>query len=275
MKKKTKIIAGIAAFILIGGLLFFANALVGNPISKFLANRSAKEYIEENYLNMELEVGDATYNFKNGNYYVNVNSPTSIDTHFSLDISLKGEVLWDSYEGDVAGRFNTWERVNSEYRKMVERVLESEDFPYESNIDYGKLKLKEKESPEPFGPIYGLSLEELEIDKNYDIKELAKISGHIVLCIEDEEVNAERASEILLNVKELFDKKDVPFYVIDFSLEEPRTEDEKEFHDRERFQVREFLYSDIYEENLIKRLEKEAKELEEYYKIQDDKMKKM
>lgn len=275
MKKKTKIIAGIAAFILIGGLLFFANALVGNPISKFLANKSAKEYIEENYQDMELEVGDATYNFKNGNYYVNVNSPTSIDTHFSLDISQSGDITYDSYEDYVLDKFNTWERINEEYMVMVEKVFRSEDFPYKSDIDYGEIKLKEKDLYESFGPEYGLNLEELEIDKIYDIKELAKTDGHIVLYIEDKEVNAERASEILLNVKELFDKKDVPFYAIDFSLEEPRTEDEKEFHDRKIFDVGEFLYSDIYKEDLSEKLEKAEKELEEYYKIQDDKMKKM
>lgn len=275
MKKRTKIIAGITAFMLIGVLLFFANGLVGNPISKFLANRSAEEYIEEEYPEMELEVSKATFNFKTGGYSVGVKSPNSIDTHFSLSISPSGDIIYDSYEDYVLDKFNTWNRINEEYRDMVEKVFESEDFPYESDIDYGEMKLKEKNSYESFGPEYGLSLEELEIDKIYDIKELAKTNGHIVLYIEDTEVNVEKASKILLHVKEIFDKKDIPFYAIDFSLQEPKTEDKKEFHDRERFQVSEFLYSDIYEEDLTKRLEKAAKELEEYYKKEDEKMKKM
>ena len=43
MKKSVKILAGITAFILIGGILWFANGLLGNPISKALANNTAKK----------------------------------------------------------------------------------------------------------------------------------------------------------------------------------------------------------------------------------------
>lgn len=270
MKKTTKIIAGITAFILIGIILWFANGLVGNPISKMLANKSANEYIEETYPGMELEIQDATYNFKNGNYYVNVKSPTSIDTYFSLDISPTGKVLWDNYEGNVLGKFNTWNRINTEYRKMVEDIFEANDFPYESDIDYGDLKLKEKDLNESFGPDYGISLEELEIDRKYDIEEIAEKSGQIVFYTEDIKVDAQRASEILLDIKRIFDEKDVPFYAISFSLKEKSKEDEKNL-DGEIFDVREFLYSDIYDDSLIDRLEKAAKDLDEYYKEQDAK----
>jgi len=38
MKKLVKILAGITVFVLIGGILWFANSLLGNPISKALAN---------------------------------------------------------------------------------------------------------------------------------------------------------------------------------------------------------------------------------------------
>lgn len=275
MKKTTKIISGLIAFVLIGEILLFANGLVGNPISKFLANRGAGKYIEETYPNMELETDKATFNFKTGGYSVFVKSPNSIDTHFSLSISLTGDIVWDSYESYVLDKFNTWDRVNMEYRKMVDNIFESDDFPYRSNIDYGNLKLKEKESHEPFGPIYGVSLEELELDKIYDIKELGKTSGQIVLYIEDEKINVERASEILLHVKDIFEEKDVPFYAIDFSLEEPKTEEKKPYHERKIFQVRDFLYTDIYEKDLIERLEKASDDLADYYEKEDAKKRKL
>lgn len=56
---------------------------------------------------------------------------------------------------------------------------------------------------------------------------------------------------------------DVPFYAIDFTLQEPKTDDNK------RFEVRGFLYDNIYEENLIKRLEKAAEDLFYYYEKSD------
>ncbi|MGO3751670.1 MAG: hypothetical protein ACTJGH_02760 [Peptoniphilaceae bacterium] len=270
MKKRTKIIAGITAFILIGIVLWFANGLVGNPFSKIIASRNAKQYIKETYPGMELEVKDATYNFKNGRYHVNVKSPTSIDTHFSLDISPTGEVVYDSYNDYVSEKFNTWNRVNMEYRKIVENVLDADDFTYESDIGYGKLKLKEKGSVESIGEVYGLSLDELEIDRKYDISKLAKKSGHIVFYTKDEKVDAKRAGEILLDIKRVFDENKVPFYTISFTLEE-RTDGDDKSLDGERFEIKEFLYEDIYEEGLLERLKKASNALDEYYKEQDAK----
>ena len=56
MKKKTlKIIALITAFILIIGLSWFANALLGNPISKMLATNTAKKHLAETYRNENIK----------------------------------------------------------------------------------------------------------------------------------------------------------------------------------------------------------------------------
>ena len=50
MKKKVlKFIALIIAIALIVGVFWFANALNGNPISKWLAQRAASAYLEEQY----------------------------------------------------------------------------------------------------------------------------------------------------------------------------------------------------------------------------------
>lgn len=273
MKKTTKIMAGILGFILIVGILWVANGFIGNPISKLLADKEAEKYIHETYPDMDLEISKAAYNFKTGGYNVFVELPSSLDTHFSLEISPTGDIRWDSYEGYVSGKFNTWDRVNMEYRKMVDDVFESNDFIYKSEINFGELKLKEKESYESFGPLYGLNLEELELDKIYDIKELGKKNGHILLYIEEDQIDVTNASKLLLDVKRIFDNKSVQFYAIDFTLQEPRTEEN--MRNRKSFGVKEFLYSDIYEENLIKRLEIASKELNSYYESEDAKKEKL
>lgn len=272
MNKWIKILAGVVAFVLIGGILWFANGLVGNPISKMIAERTAKQYIETNYPQMELEISNVFYNFKDGRYHVDVQSPTSMDTYFSIDISQKGKVRYDSYEGNVVKRWNTYERIEKAYRSMVEDVFGSMDFPYESDIDFGELKIKEATLDKDYvGPIYGLDIESLELDKGYDIVELGKTAGHLIFYTEDEDVSAKRAAEILLDIKSIFDKENVPFYAIDFVLEKSRAEEEKPDPNGVAVRVSDFLYSDIYEEGLEQRIADAAKVLQAYYDEQDAK----
>ncbi len=272
MKKIIKIIAGITAIILIGILLFVANGMVGNPVSKTLAKQSASKYIQKNYPNLDLTIERVNYNFKTGSYYALVKSQTSIDTHFDLDISMTGKILYDSYESHVLSGWNTWQRIDSEYRTMVDKVLTSPDFPYDSHIDFGSIEIKEADREiGPIRPVYGLVLEDLELDKDYDVKELAKTAGHITIYIESEEVTIKKASEILMNLKEIFDKADIPFYAISFVLEKPRKEDGSPNEDREEIGVNHFLYSDIYEEGLEERVTKAYMELKEYYEKEDAK----
>jgi hypothetical protein len=42
-------------------------------------------------------------------------------------------------------------------------------------------------------PVYGISIEDLELDKKYDIKELAKTAGNITIYIQSEEVTMKKS----------------------------------------------------------------------------------
>ena len=275
MKKSVKVLAGVTAFLLIIGILWFANGLLGNPISKTIANNTAKEYVAENYSNMKLNVSDAYYNFKTGSYDVEIKSPTSKDTYFYLSISPFGKITYDSYESDVVDRYNTFNRINESYSSKVEKVFDSKDFPYESEIYFGEIIDKEglvvSESEEYTYPVYGLDIKKLEIDKDYDMYEMGKKAGHIVFYAEDDEVTVKKASEILLNIKNIFDKENIPFYAIDFTLEKPRNEEGTPNSDDTSIIVEHFLYEDIYEENLDQRISKAEKDLKKYYEIMDSK----
>lgn len=91
------------------------------------------------------------------------------------------------------------------------KVFNSEDFPYESDIDFGeivdKLSTRETIDNRPFDPPYGLNLDNLEVDKLYDIKDLAKSVGNLILYIDYNQVNFKRESEILLDIKDIFDEE--------------------------------------------------------------------
>ncbi|UWG96559.1 hypothetical protein LPY66_16970 [Dehalobacter sp. DCM] len=274
MKRFVKILACVLALVLFGGILWFANGLVGNPVSRMLAENAAKNYIADNYPDLQLELADATYNFKSSNYSVIAKSPTSIDTHFYMAISSRGQIKYDSYKDDVLQKRNTYDRINNGYGSMADTIFESEDFPYTSYINYAELIARPDtiatHDRNPFEPEYGLNIEALELDKKYNVAELGKTAGHIVFYTEDEDVSIKKAAEIMLDLKNILDQNKVFFYAIDFVLEKPRL-DEKPNPDDPAIRVSGFLYSDIYENGLEQRIEVAHDALQKYYAEEDAK----
>ena len=122
MKKKVlKTVALIVAIVLIAGICFVANALVGNPVSKMLAQKAAAAYLAENFPDTDYYIESVGYDFKFTEYIAHVCSDSSIDTRFSLDIDMFGHVLYDTYE-NVANGFVTANRVEQEYRQPRHRL---------------------------------------------------------------------------------------------------------------------------------------------------------
>lgn len=256
-KSKTKkILAGLAAFAIIGGLLVIANGLVGNPISKMIVNKKAKEYVNKNYNDLDLRLEDAVYNFKDGRYFVRARSDKSIDTHFEINFTGTGKVHYDNYKDNVLSKWNTWQRINSEYRKLVDIVVD--DFPDTIDIAYGQLLDKNN------------NFSHLELDKKYDIKEIGRNQGHLVLYFETQYQDKETMIDGLKYAKEIFDDYNLPFYSVDITLQKPK--DEKQNYE-EGLMVKDFLYDDIYKEGLERRVEKNIKETKKYYEEEDNKMK--
>jgi hypothetical protein len=264
-----KIFAALIALALIAFILFFANGLVGNPVSKFMANNSAKKYVETNYHNRDFKVGSASYNFKSGGYHVAVTSPSSRDTHFSISISMGGKVYNDSYSSVTSG-WNTYYRLETEYRKLVDTLFKSPNFPIAGEIDFGSIKIAEVELNGGVGANYGIDMSTLILDHEYDIYDIAKEAGEIVFYAVDDVVTIERASKIILQLRREFDRANIPFYGLDFVLQKPKTTDKPRPAD-EQIYIQGFLYSDIYEEDMELRVEKAYHELDEYYKQEDSK----
>lgn len=273
MKRKwLKIAAFVAALVIIAGLCMFANALVGNPVSKWLATRTAEKHLKEVYGDTDFEIERVGFNFKDTDYYVHIKSPSSEDSSFSLRIDMFGNLFLDTYESRVLQGSNTQNRLYMEYRALVDEVVEAPDYPFSTFIAYGDLKVgfqhPDVEVGVPYWPENYVILDKVELDKKYDIRELAKTAGYLVIYVEDELVNVERAAEVLLQLKELFDQRNVPFYAIDFVLEYPRKEEGGNIKEG-RVNVEGFLYSDIYEEGLVERIRSADEKLNAYYEEQD------
>lgn len=275
MKKKVlKIIALVIAIALIVGICWVANGLNGNPISKMLAKKAANEYLEENFSDTDYYIEELGFSFKFSNYYAHVRSVTSMDTQFTLHIDMLGNVYFDTYDS-VTGGFVTARRVEQEYRELTNQIFESPSFPYPSDIGYGTLEIYPQEALDDPDvndiPDYALVQQDLILDQIYDIRELGRQAGHLIIYVESETISFELAAQIMLDIRAEFEKANIPFRAMDFVLQLPLPEEGP--RPDEEVRVKDFRYEDIYQENLIDRIKAAHEELETYYAEQDAKYK--
>ena len=274
MKKRIlKIAALVFAIVLIVGVCIFANGLVGNPISKAVATNTAEKHLEETYADKDFEIERVFYSFKDGYYHAFIYSPSSIDSDFTILIDMWGKMRYDTYKDRVLSGGNTADRIGRDYRETVDKVLDSQAFPYNAHIGYGDFKFYPREHlKEHTVPEYALITEDLTLDAFYDVNELGAKHGMLTIYIEDNTVTVERLSKILLDIKTIFDNAGVKFYMIDCVLEYPKLEDGK--RREERVEVMNFLYTDIYEDGMVERVKSSDEAAGAYYDEQDaEKMK--
>lgn len=185
MKKKIlKMAAAVTAFILIGIILFITNSLVGNPVSKALAQKNVKKYVEENYKNLNLEIGETNYNFKSSNYYTFVQSKDSIDTNFSIFSGINGKVIMDSYEDNVLSYWNTYIRLDEDYRNIVEPLIEN-NLEYNFDMVIAGLDKLDKDS------------EKLTLDMKFDINDIP-LDEYVTVYLYTDNLTWENVAETAL-----------------------------------------------------------------------------
>ena len=254
--------------VLIVGVCWFANGLVGNPISKMMARHAAEKYLEASYPNTDYELQEVSYSFKDVGYYAHVVSPGSMDGNFTLRISRLGQVRGDDYSSRVEGHGNVANRLFFEYRDMVDTVLNSYAYPYTVSMGYGDLEFDRWLGKEPVAGAIDRS--ELVNDRFYNVGELGAKNGELVLYIDSDVVTNEKAAEILLKTKELLDQSGISFYSVHFCLRYPPYDAEKSYERPEgEIDLKDFLYTDIYEEGMIERVIKCAEDTQNYYDEQD------
>lgn len=275
MKKKVlKIIALVIAIALIVGVCWFANALNGNPLSKMLAEKAVVAYLAENYAHTDYNVEKLAYSFKFGNYYAHIRSEASMDTQFTLYIDMIGNVYFDTFDDVLRGAI-TARRLEQEYRDLTDQIFDNPSFPYPSDIGYGTLEIYPQEAlddPQVNDiPDYALVQQDLVLDQIYDIRELGRQAGHLIIYVESETISFELAAQIMLDIRAEFEKANIPFRAMDFVLQLPLPEEGP--RPDEEVRVKDFRYEDIYQENLIDRIKAAHEELEAYYAEQDAKYK--
>ncbi len=196
-KKTLKILAGVIAVILIGGILFVTNSFVGNPISAMMANKAIEEYVDQNYSYLDLEIEKTIYNFKYGAYMAKAKSRTSIDTKFAIFYK-NGNVYRDNYENHVLSMFNTLDRLSDEYSIVTKKIIANE-LGYEDNTTIVQYIKDEYESAEDI----------LELDMKFDRTLPLKAEVNIRLDLESNSL--ENITKVLTDAHKAFVDNDCNF----------------------------------------------------------------
>ena len=191
MKKERlaiKLLVGAAVLTLIGGVLFGVDAFVGNPISSMAANRGIQEYVDQNYSSLGLEVGKASYNFKDGSYMAFARSATSVDTWFAIYYS-NGQVQRDNYETYVLGLANTLDRLSEEYTIVANKII-ADEFGIEENRTMVRYQKEEYVTPA------------LEIDMKFDRS--LPLGAEVSIRLDVQDTSLEGIADIFISAHQAF-----------------------------------------------------------------------
>lgn len=213
------------------GILWVANAFLGNPVSLFLARRGAENHIQAVYSDLALDVEDVRYSFKDGKYHAFIVSDESRDTHFTLYYNGLGRLVLDTYETYVKNGWNTVRRLESAYQQLTDPMLKA--LPYDVTIGFCQLNyLFPEEAPTD---IPALRMEEVIPDGEYDISALGAEYGKLILYITAEDTSPESAARLLPELDRHLAK--VPFYCLDLTLQKADNSEELYLRDFPRAEI--------------------------------------
>ena len=187
-----KIFIRLVAAMLIVGILIIVNTFFGNPISAMIANNAIRRYIDQNYSHMDLEIGKARYNFKDGSYVATVKSKTSIDTKFFIHYR-GGKINRDTYESNVLGMFNTLDRLSKEYSATAKKII-AEELGYENNTTMVMYDKDEYENAN--------ANDILELDMEFD--KALPISAEVTIRLDLKDDSLESIAKVLTDAHKAF-----------------------------------------------------------------------
>ena len=258
-----KVLKIITFWIAVGLIIFvtsIAGLFLGHPIGYLNAWIKTATYINQQYPNNDYQIKLKGYVFKHGDYVVEVSSPSKVDEYFTLWISDFGTRIRTH---TIDFHRNTNIRLNGEYQEYIEQKGFWESLDFEVKYHYASMLF----FPSDYEGIYvphenAIVKEALEINKTYDIEEMALSQGDITISSSVKEPTFEMIATILLETKKVAEEQGVPFYTINVHL------DEKDVYSSDPVvEVVYFRNEDIYEEGLVERVEEN---FERYRKAKEE-----
>lgn len=256
-----RVVLALIIGVALGGLMFFGNGIVGNPVSYVLAKHTAESYIKDNVFATGYYVYDVSYSMKDFGYTASMHAPWGVDNDFTLKIGMFGKLRYSTYEPDVIGHRNVARRITADYRETVNLLLGSRFM----NCQHYALLETAPEEYKNYAPYYAIINEDLEPDKLYDLRKLGAKAGHITLSgFTPDKASYDAAAEILLELKKVFDENGQAFKAVDLTLTGADNVYGPDGLDENAVYLLGFEYDDIYEEGLNERIaeaDKAAREI--------------
>lgn len=221
----------------------------GHPVSYGLVALRSHIYLQQNYPELDVNLDKITYDFKHGGYYADYSSPTSIDTHFWLVCDGWGNVCVD-HADTATSKGHTVARIGEDYQDAYNAAIEAADFSFEVQVNFCRITHQYGNEASSINKDFGITDDEVQklvLDGDYDFRELAAKYGRITFYARDPEVTVERAAEILLELKQYLDEQDIPFYAMEFTLQDPDDVDNY-------VALVDILYDEIYKDGLVGRV---------------------
>ncbi|TCI41595.1 hypothetical protein EVJ27_13580 [Exiguobacterium sp. SH3S2] len=201
-------------FIVYGTGMLLSHVMFGDPRDEQRALEAAEQYVASQYPEMDLSAVHAGLMiWGDDTYVITIASPSSEDTRFYVTVAADGTILSDEYD-DVLSGMVTFNRLNEEYRPLVETALISLPFDYKLYEDV--LTVYEGEE----SPYEALDPATLLLDHDYDIHAIGRDYGSLFVAVEDEAATAIRASALMRDVKRALDEADVPFRTLLLTIQD-------------------------------------------------------
>lgn len=193
-RRLVKVALIIIVLILVGIAFVFINAFFGNPLSASIASSRIQEYVQQHYPGEDFIVPGARYYFKNSSYVSMVQSRASRDTNFA--VSWSGGSIHDSYESEVASKFTTYRRLQSEFDSILEDIINAE-YSYPNSGVLGDLARSDGD------------FSALELDMPLDIHNPPSATS-LVIWTSSKELSYELLAIQLLELHRLMQRRNIP-----------------------------------------------------------------
>ncbi len=216
------IISATGIILILANLIF---SLHGNPLIHELAKGSAREYLDREYSDLNLDIHNNYFDTKIDEYVVEVKSHDSIDTYFEIYVDKSGEVTKDTYE-NVSSKFNTFLRISESYDHDVEKLLLSSNINI-SNVITSLII----ETDSEFEDLKN----NLVLDKEYDVSEFSEKYGNISLFVNMEKIDYDNVIDYILNLNEILSSNNIKYNTLNITFT-------NEYDDVNIFDIK---YSDI------------------------------
>lgn len=227
------------------------NLLFGNPIAEGKAGVAAQAYLQGKFPEADYQIEDIAFDSKTGSYHAYVRSPGSLDICFEIGIRREGAIRYDSYESRVMTGWNTADRLDTAYRNQVRSILQKLNLHYKAEVsgslDFAWIPYQGNSEM----PQYLLDGKPLEPDGSYDLSELSAKIGKLSVRVELDDISAEAAADILMEVKYLMEEKGLIFSQVDLLILGSEQRDQKE---RNSLYLQSFPYKDIGEQDLQQKI---------------------